>query len=224
MTRLVTAVVLSFLATIAIVVLAFVGIARAGTVNVAATADYAPGAEWFLSTLSEQSIRRQARRAVEAGEITPPGEVTPAMLRNGTSHYQSMCVVCHGAPGVPRGEIGEGLKPEPPELSHVARERSEAEIFWVLQNGIRHTGMPAFGATHSEEDLWALAAFVERLDGMSPDHYRRVAGESGSAHMGGHDHGQGHHHGEGGEVPSGHADSGPTDSGQTDHDHPEHDH
>lgn len=89
-----------------------------------------------------------------------------------------MCTICHGAPGVERGEIGKGLKPKPPDLSKVAREMSSAEIYWVLQNGIRHTGMPSFGATHSTEDLRAVTAFVERLADMSPEEYRRVTAGS----------------------------------------------
>jgi len=42
------------------------------------------------------------------------------------------------------------------------------EVYWVLHHGIRHTGMPAFGGSHSKEDLWAIATFVERFDEMTP--------------------------------------------------------
>ena len=185
MNRLIT-ISLTVAVTLALVWLAAVAVAWSGTVNVAATADYVPGARWFFSTTSDRSIARHAEEAVERGEIVPPGEVTQEMLDLGASHYRSMCVVCHGAPGVDRGEIGQGLKPRPPELSHVAREMSRAEIYWVLQHGIRHTGMPAFGATHGAEELWALTTFVERLDDMSPEAYRQAtATSSGSAGAGG---------------------------------------
>jgi mono/diheme cytochrome c family protein len=196
----ITAVGLTFIGTLVLVWLAFVLVARTGAVDVAATADHLPGAEWFFSTLSDRSIRRYAAEAMEAGELEPPGEVTDAMLRTGAVHYRAMCVVCHGAPGAERGEFGQGLEPEPPDLSHTAREMSEAEIFWVLEHGIRHTGMPAFGATHGEEELQAITAFVTRLDGMSPEEYRRLAGAAsepaGSAGEAGaeeSDHGHGDH-------------------------------
>lgn len=169
-----TALVLGFAAWLGLVV-----VAQAGTIHVGASRDYLPGAKWFFSTLSESSIRQHTQQALREGKIQVPREVTGAMLRTGGSHYRSMCVICHGAPGVERSEIGQGMKPKPPALSQVAREMSSAEIYWVLQNGIRHTGMPAFGATHSAEDLWALAAFVEQLDGMSPKEYRRRTGGSG---------------------------------------------
>jgi len=176
MKRVIAAIVLTFVATLALAWLALVVVARSGVVDVAATADYVPGAEWFFSTLTERSIRRHAEEAVEAGEIAPPGEATDAVLRTGATHYRAMCVACHGAPGAERGEIGQGLEPEPPDLSHTAREMSDAEIFWVLEHGIRHTGMPAFGATHGEEELRALATFVKRLDDMSPEEYGRLSG------------------------------------------------
>lgn len=181
MKRTVVAIVLTVVATLALVWLALVAVATTGAVDVAATADYVPGAEWFFSTLSEESIRRHAEEAAEAGNLVPPREATDAMLRTGASHYRSMCVVCHGAPGAEPGEIGQGLKPKPPDLSHTAREMSEREILWVLEHGIRHTGMPAFGATHGEEELQALTAFVKRLDGMSPEEYTGLTGSRSPA-------------------------------------------
>lgn len=199
MKRTLTVVVLTFAATLALVWLVLVAVARTGAVDVAATADYLPGAHWFFSTLSERSIRRHAEAAVAAGEIAPAPEVTDAMLRTGAVHYRAMCVVCHGAPGKERGELGQGLKPKPPDLSHAAREMNEAEILWVVDHGIRHTGMPAFGATHGDEELQAITAFVERLDGMSPEDYTRLTGgEPGAAPAGGEaaaepDHGHGDH-------------------------------
>lgn len=200
MKRLTTAILLTFIVTLALVWLTLVVVARAGVVDVAATAGYVPGAEWFFSTLSERSIRRHAGKAVEAGRIELPAEVTDDMLRTGASHYRSMCVVCHGAPGTDRGEFGKGLTPEPPDLARIAGERSGAEVYWVLEHGIRHTGMPAFGATHGKEELQAITAFVGRLDDMSPDEYGRLTG-GGSG-----------------------ADDGETGDGEAGHGHGDHEH
>lgn len=165
----ITIVVMTLLAGLALGIVAW-----SGMINVAASADYLPGAEGFFGTLSENSIRKQAARAVDEGRITPPEEITQAMLDEGRHHYVEMCVVCHGAPGVDRGEVGQGLKPLPPELSHSAEEFTISEIYWVTEHGIRHTGMPAFGRTHSPEELWGLAAFVEELETMTPEEYQRL--------------------------------------------------
>lgn len=87
----------------------------------------------------------------------------------------------------PRGEFGRGMKPEPPDLAHTGREMELREVYWVLPHGIRHTGMPAFGGSHSKEDLWAIATFVERFDEITPARYEQWIKESG-AESGSHSH------------------------------------
>lgn len=160
--------------------LGVVAIAYSGTLNVAASEDYLPGLKWFFETTATNSIKSHARQAVERGEITEPTEVTDAMLRQGASEYRAMCIPCHGTPGGSRGEFGRGMKPEPPDLAQVARDMDLAEVYWVVHHGIRHTGMPAFGSTHSKEDLWAIATFVERFDEMTTDQYEQWMKEVGA--------------------------------------------
>ena len=162
--------------------LALVLMARSGSLNVAATEPFEPGAEWFLGTLTRHSIARHARQAADRGEIVPPAEATDAVVHHGASEYAEMCVTCHGAPGVERGEFGKGLKPVPPDLSRSAREMSPIEIYWVVQHGIRHTGMPAFGPTHSSDTLWAITSFVQRMRDMTPEQYRHFTGGASERH------------------------------------------
>lgn len=235
LTALVTAVVV-----LALLWLTLVVVARSGSIDVAATADFLPGAEWFFSTLKRNSVEARARQAVASGEIRPPAEPDADMLAHGAVHYREMCVVCHGAPGVPRGEFGQGLTPRPPDLAEVAREWSPEEIYWVLDHGIRHTGMPAFGVTHSEDELWGIVAFIEALGGMSPEDYRRHAGDgagdgagSGAGHgHGGDDHHPGDdHHGEAAAAaspetaePAGEQPPGGGHAHDDGHDHPGHEH
>lgn len=219
MKKTVALVVATVVATLALLLLALVAVARSGAVDVAATADYLPGAEWFLSTLSEASIAAHAAKAVERGEIVVPPEAGEAELAEGARLYEAMCVACHGAPGVERGEIGQGLEPVPPELGHVGEELTPAEIYWVLENGIRHTGMPAFGPTHGDRELWAITAFVGRLGGLTPEEYRERAGPP----TGGHGHGAGGH-GHGGDGHGADAPAAPPSDPETEHDHDDHDH
>lgn len=165
--------------------LGLVAFAYSGTANVAASRDYLPGVKWFFETVSSNSIEQHAREAVERGEITEPAEVTDAMLHSGAAEYHAMCVPCHGTPGGERGALGRGMKPEPPDLADVAREMELREVYWVVHHGIRHTGMPAFGTSHSPEDLWAIATFVERFDEMTMREYERMiqaAAKSSDSH------------------------------------------
>jgi mono/diheme cytochrome c family protein len=92
-----------------------------------------------------------------------------------------MCAACHGAPGKERGEIGKGLNPSPPNLAEVASSWSSAELFWILKNGIKMTGMPAFGPTHSDARLWSIVAFVMQLPKLTPDDYKKM-GHPASKH------------------------------------------
>ncbi len=96
-----------------------------------------------------------------------------AALAHGLDHFHAMCVDCHGAPGFDPDEAGEGLYPEAPDLAEVVEEGewSDAELFWIVKHGIKMTGMPAFGPTHPDEDLWAIVALVKELPELTADEY-----------------------------------------------------
>jgi mono/diheme cytochrome c family protein len=117
--------------------------------------------------------RAVARRAPK-GEN--PMAKDPAAIRAGMAHYKEMCVFCHGAPGVDASEAGEGLNPPAPDLT-LARiqKRTDGELFWILQNGIRMTGMPAFGPTHKDEELWKMVAFLRHLPSLTPEEEKALA-------------------------------------------------
>jgi mono/diheme cytochrome c family protein len=141
-----------------------------GTYNVAATAPHTAVARWLLNTTQERSV------SARADDVPAQPPVDSAMLRHGFEEYREMCVACHGAPGVERGALGKGINPEPPDLAKESAEWSDGEIFWITKHGIKMAGMPAFGVTHSDEELWGIVAFVRRLESMSPEEYRRLAG------------------------------------------------
>lgn len=85
-------------------------------------------------------------------------------LDEGLDHYKDNCVLCHGAPGVESAEIGKGLNPPAPMLDRpMTRERTDGELFWTIKNGIRMTGMPAFGPTHTDDEIWKIVQFVRHL-------------------------------------------------------------
>lgn len=136
-------------------------------------ADQAPGKleEWLLETLRRRSIERRS-----AG-LAVPALDDPARTRRGFELYRLHCVTCHGAPGVWPQEMAMGLNPVPPSLDLPAvQDESDAHLFWVIQNGIKLTGMPAFGALESDEELWSLVAFLRRLPELSPREYQAMAG------------------------------------------------
>jgi mono/diheme cytochrome c family protein len=165
--------------TVALTTLTIVGLAVAsaliflysGVYNVAAANRDSILVDWALETGREVSIESRAKN------ITPPDQSVlkdSKTLRVGFDHYQEMCVTCHGAPGIEASEARVGLNPEPPLLTKVASKIPTREMFWVIKNGIKMTGMPAWGPTHSDDKIWAMVAFVKTLPDMSPKKYKMM--------------------------------------------------
>lgn len=159
---------------LAVVLLAAGGAALvfSGLYDVAATDPPSRAERWLLGTVMERSVRARA------DEVPQPPEETDQLLAAGFEHYDEMCVVCHGAPGVERGEIGKGIQPEPPELSEEAEEWTLREVFWITRNGIKLAGMPAFGPTHTDEEIWGISMFVRRLPAIDAAGYARLRREA----------------------------------------------
>ena len=166
---------LAFLVVLIVAVLAFI---YSGAYDVAAASPDTGLVHWVLETTQERSVHRRSEQIQVPAQVSSP---TPEMLRTGLIHYHEMCVTCHGAPGVSISEIGQGLNPYPPELSQEAGDEEAGEVYWIVKNGIKMTGMPAFGVTHDDEELWAIVAFVNRLPKLSPQEYQALVREAGLA-------------------------------------------
>lgn len=153
------------------------GIVYGGLFDVAATASEPGPLRWLLETTREHSISRRA-----AG-IRVPDLTGEALAAAGASGFDAMCAGCHGAPGHAPFVATPDMNPPPPRLDRgEAAELSPAERFWVIKHGIRMTGMPAWGRTHSDEEIWGLVAFLGRLPGMDTDTYRHLAASGGHDH------------------------------------------
>jgi mono/diheme cytochrome c family protein len=154
----------------ALVILALgaIGVTYSGAYNVAATAPDPGIVQWFLSTTMQRSVVNRAKA------ISAPSQLTDQQARDGLRLYKETCIYCHGAPGKDPGDIGKGLNPEPPYLPDTAGRWTASELFWIIKNGIKMTGMASYGAVHTDEEIWNLVAFVQRLPGMTPEQYDRM--------------------------------------------------
>jgi hypothetical protein len=168
-----------YLVTIAIVLAALALVAVLyvwlGIYNVAATEPHWDITLSFIETLRDLSID------VRSKHIQPPNLNDPKLEKLGFPHYHEMCRLCHGAPGYPPEEFATGLYPPPPRMTSgkIQSEFSDAEIYWIVKHGIKRTGMPAFGPTSKEEELWGLVALAREIPKMSPEQYRRRVEEMG---------------------------------------------
>ncbi len=158
-----------------LVVLALAGLALiySGLFDVAASSPDNGMVKWALRRTSHYSVARRAKG------IQVPRLDDPAMVKRGLIHYYEMCSVCHGAPGEKPSEIAQGLNPYPPELAEKAEPDEAAQWFWIVKNGIKMTGMPAFGVTHTDEEVWDIIAFVEAMPKLSPEQYQKMVQEVG---------------------------------------------
>lgn len=149
----------------AFIVVAIAGLAVAftGVVSVTARGPDNPVVAWFLTTAMHRSVARQA-----AAEPAPAASTD---LKAGFRLYNETCVYCHGGPGKDPVDFGKGLNPEPPFLPDTAAGWTTAELYWIVKNGVRMTGMPSFADTHSDADLRAVVAFVQKLPGMTAEQY-----------------------------------------------------
>ncbi|HEX4497296.1 MAG TPA: cytochrome c [Thermoanaerobaculia bacterium] len=167
---------LTALAVVVVLVLAGIGFIVSGVYDVSASVPDRGLIRWALVTTQEHSVRRAA--AGIKGKIAVPNLEDEKLIRTGLVHYNEMCTTCHGAPGVKISEIGQGLNPDPPELSDAGRAAPE-ETFWVVKNGIKMTGMPSFGVTHTDDEIWAIVAFVRRMGKLTPEQYQAMVQKAG---------------------------------------------
>lgn len=124
-----------------------------------------------LLTTKDFSVRFHAK-SLEEPELNDAD-----LIRHGFSLYQKNCVACHGAPGANRDRMGIGLNPNPPPLENISTIFKPKEIAWIIANGLKMAGMPAFGIGKEPKDLWGITAFVVRMNTMSPEDYRLMDAE-----------------------------------------------
>ncbi len=125
-------------------------------------------------TSLEAMLARNARHMAipaDARKQQNPVPASPDNLRDARLHFADHCAICHGNEGTGDTLIGKGLYPKPPDLrAEETQKLSDGELFWIIENGVRFTGMPAFGGSHgSEEDSWKLARFIRHLPQLSTD-------------------------------------------------------
>ncbi len=166
--------------------LAAVSVALAGGALIIYSGSYPIGADvphnqvtyWLLETLREQSVQRAAR------DISLPADLnSPRRLLAGGADYNQMCAQCHLKPGSQKTDMSLGLYPAPPSLvtsvspAYVPSGQTEADYamrrqFWIIKHGIKASGMPAWGPTHSDERIWNMVAFLQQLPLLSPEQYQ----------------------------------------------------
>ena len=89
--------------------------------------------------------------------------------RSVVDHYEDHCATCHGRDGRGKTDIGENMYPKVPDLADARiQSLSDGALFYIIQNGVRWTGMPAWKHEHSPDETWKLVAFVRKMPSLTP--------------------------------------------------------
>jgi mono/diheme cytochrome c family protein len=116
--------------------------------------------------LRHLAIPREARR------IRNPVPLTPDVLALGRAHFADHCATCHANDGSGKTDMGQNFYPKVPDMRLPETQRlSDGELFYIIQNGVRFTGMPAWGTGGGEHEQasWHLVHFIRHLPQMMPD-------------------------------------------------------
>ena len=107
----------------------------------------------------------------QAKEMSNPVQASPEMLTEARRHFADHCAMCHGNDGSGNTEIGQNLYPKAPDMRLPATQSlSDGEIYFIIHNGIRLSGMPAWGNAsdgNHDHDSWALVHFIRHMPQLS---------------------------------------------------------
>lgn len=112
---------------------------------------------------------RDAAMPSSARTLKNPVHYSPDVEREAMAHYADHCAVCHANNGSGNTMFGQGMYPKPPDLRLAKTQRmTDGELFYIVENGIRMSGMPAFGGEGTADDSWRLVHFIRHLPQLTP--------------------------------------------------------
>src|SRR5262245_9574806 len=121
--------------------------------------------EQFIAT----RLHRLSIPAAGKTQANPSAGDTGAW-RVAAGHFQDHCAVCHGSDGRGMTAIGRNLYPKAPNMAGPDTQKlSDGELFYIISNGIRFTGMPGWGGEDSPEEIWQLVSFIRHLPALTPE-------------------------------------------------------
>jgi len=117
------------------------------------------------------SVPRAARAAVN------PVAFSADVFAQSRAHFADHCASCHANDGSGKTELGRGLFPRAPDMRLAqTQEKTDGEIYWIIENGIRLTGMPAWGAGGGDDaETWKLVHFIRHLKELTPEQLKEMA-------------------------------------------------
>lgn len=143
------------------------GYVKSGAFNVAASHPHSRLVEWITHETMINSVKRRAP------DVAMARTVSRAQAISGFCQYEAHCVECHGAPATARKQWVSGLNPQPPYLLDANQNWTPSQLYWIVRNGIKMTGMPAWRESMREGEMRDVVAFIAAMAKMPPQTYAR---------------------------------------------------
>src|SRR5579872_3968541 len=113
---------------------------------------------------------RRAAVPASARNARNPFSSSPGLLVDARAHFADHCASCHANNGSGDTAIGRGLYPRAPDMRKSdTQSLTDGELYWIIHNGIRLSGMPAWGDPDRDDDSWKLVLFIRHLPSMTPE-------------------------------------------------------
>jgi mono/diheme cytochrome c family protein len=137
---------------VTLLIIVFLTVVFGGVYNVGATDKHIASVEWVFRKRMESSVRKHAKYIKVPDTINLQDK---KLARKFYAAYTKACQTCHGAPGR-KLDPWMYIYPAAPDLTDkaVVGKWTNAELFWILKNGIKETGMPGLGPTHDNGEMW----------------------------------------------------------------------
>ncbi|MGA7179713.1 MAG: cytochrome c [Thiobacillaceae bacterium] len=156
------------LVAILLIILAAMAYVGFGGYNVGADAPH-----WTITAKIIQAVRERSM-TLHAQRIAIPAALDqPQRIADGAGLYDEMCTGCHLAPGMEDSEMRRGLYPQPPDFPTEGIDDLQT-AFWVIKHGIKLTAMPAWGKSHTDEQIWDMVAFLQQIKGLTAARYHAL--------------------------------------------------
>jgi len=128
----------------------------------------------------EEFVARSARSLAvpaKAKDMKNPYTATPEIMAEARSHFADHCAICHANDGSGQTPIGQNLYPKAPDMRLAATQKlTDGELYYTIHNGIRLTGMPAWGEAEpdKDDDSWKLVLFIRHLPQITPEELKEM--------------------------------------------------
>lgn len=144
-------------------------VAASGIVSIKASSGHWAITEWFLQFSKRRSVSTHT-----LGMKVPPLD-EPHLVLKGAGHYEIGCRPCHGSPALQHPRIAAAMLPTPPYLPPRVPQWDPEELFQIVKDGLKFTGMPAWPALQRDDEVWAMVAFLQKFPELSLEEYEELA-------------------------------------------------